>query len=94
MLQFVDLLFQPVIKLLHHHQAFIGSDATLSSHAESQKHTFYSEMLHTDLECMYNCMYLLQFINGDPADSNILMIYHALLRVNTFEITAYFCKLT
>lgn len=49
MLQFVNLLFQPVIKLLHHHQAFIGSDATLSSHAESQKHTFYSEMLHTDL---------------------------------------------
>lgn len=38
MLQFVNLLLQPVIKFLHHHQAFIRSDATLGSHPASGKH--------------------------------------------------------
>lgn len=41
-LQFVNLLFQPVVKLLHHHQAFIASDAAPGSHPGSQKHTSYS----------------------------------------------------
>lgn len=37
MLQFVDLLFQPVVELLHHHQAFIGPEATFGRHPGSQK---------------------------------------------------------
>lgn len=46
--QFVNLLFQPVIELLHHHQAFIGSDTVLGRHPRSQEHTRYlkkTEML-------------------------------------------------
>lgn len=45
MLQFVNLLLQPVVQLLHHHQAFVGPHAGLVRHPGSQKHTFYSSTL-------------------------------------------------
>lgn len=51
MLQFVNLLFQTIVKLLHHHQGFIRPDAPLGSHPGLQKHVIYWKCIHSGLWC-------------------------------------------